>query len=120
MSLVDDFIGAERVLAVSSRCHIRFETNSFVVEARGEDRRAVVPSGDVLALVLNPVADNWGKRTPLSIFLSADQGVSFTKALDLETEDGEFSYPAIIADGNRLYVTYTWNRQKIAFCELEL
>jgi CRISP-associated protein Cas1 len=52
MSLVDDFIGAERVLAVSSRCHIRFEKNSFVVEARGEDRRAVVPSGDVLALVL--------------------------------------------------------------------
>jgi len=77
-------------------------------------------SDDVLALVLNPVADNWGKRTPLSIFLSTDQGASFTKALDLETEDGEFSYPAIIADGNRLFVTYTWNRQKIAFCELEL
>ena len=77
-------------------------------------------SDHVLALVLNPVADNWGKRTPLSIFLSTDQGASFTKALDLETEDGEFSYPAIIADGNRLFVTYTWNRQKIAFCELEL
>lgn len=73
-----------------------------------------------LVLVLNPVADNWGKRTPLSVFVSADQGVTFTKVLDLETEEGEFSYPAIIAHENRLYITYTWNRQKIAFCELEL
>lgn len=52
MSLVDDFIGCERILEVSSRCHIRFEANSFVVEAREEDRRTAVPSGDVLVLVL--------------------------------------------------------------------
>ena len=52
MSLVDDFIGCERILEVSSRCHIRFAANSFVVEARAEDRRTTVPSGDVLALVL--------------------------------------------------------------------
>jgi CRISPR-associated protein Cas1 len=52
MSSVDDFIGSERVLEVSSRCHIRFEANSFVVESREENRRSAVPSGDVLALVL--------------------------------------------------------------------
>src|SRR5258708_31030658 len=52
MSLVDDFIGSERILEVSSRSHIRFEANSFVVEAREEERRTSVPSGDVLALVL--------------------------------------------------------------------
>jgi CRISPR-associated protein Cas1 len=52
MSLVDGFIGSERILEVSSRCHIRFEANSFVVEARDENRRAVIPSGDVLAVVL--------------------------------------------------------------------
>mgnify|MGYP001255499493 CR=1 FL=1 len=52
MSSVDDFIGAERLLAISRRCHIRFETNSFVVESREEGRRLDVPSGDVLAFVL--------------------------------------------------------------------
>ena len=52
MSSVDDFIGSERILEVSSRSHIRFEANSFVVEARDENRRSVVPSGDVLALML--------------------------------------------------------------------
>jgi CRISPR-associated protein Cas1 len=52
MSSVDDFTGSERVLEVSSRSHIRFEANSFVVEARDEHRQSAVPSGDVLALVL--------------------------------------------------------------------
>jgi CRISPR-associated protein Cas1 len=52
MSLVDDYIGSERILEVSSRCHIRFENNSFVVEGRDDDRKLSVPSGDVLALVL--------------------------------------------------------------------
>jgi CRISPR-associated protein Cas1 len=52
MSLVDDFIGSERIVEVSSRCHIRFEANSFVIEARDDNRRAAVPSGDVLVLVL--------------------------------------------------------------------
>lgn len=33
--------------------------------------------------------------------------------------DGEFSYPAIIADQNHLYITYTWRRKKICFAELE-
>jgi CRISP-associated protein Cas1 len=52
MSLVDDFIGSERILEVSSRSHIRLEANRFVIEAREEERRIAVPSGDVLALVL--------------------------------------------------------------------
>jgi CRISPR-associated protein Cas1 len=52
MSSVDDFTGSERVLEVSSRCHIGFAANSFVVEVRDESRRTEVPSGDVLALVL--------------------------------------------------------------------
>ena len=34
MSSVDDFIGAERVLAISSRCHIRYSDDRFVVERR--------------------------------------------------------------------------------------
>lgn len=52
MSSVEDFIGSERVLEVSSQCHIRFQTNSFVAEGRQDGRRMTIPSGDVLALVL--------------------------------------------------------------------
>lgn len=52
MSLADDVTGAERLLEVSSRCHIRFEANSFVVERRDEAGRVTLPSGDVLAVVL--------------------------------------------------------------------
>ena len=40
--------------------------------------------------------------------------------LDLETEAGEYSYPAVIAKGNRLFITYTHRRTNVAFWELEL
>jgi len=73
-----------------------------------------------LALVCNPVEKNWGYRSPLSVFLSTDNGLTFEKALDLETDEGEYSYPAIIAEGDRLYITYTHKRQRIAFCEISL
>ncbi len=74
-----------------------------------------------LILVCNPIGLNWGARTPLSVLLSDDNGATFTKVLDWVTEDndGEFSYPAIIADQNHLYITYTWRRKKICFAELE-
>lgn len=72
----------------------------------------------MLALVHNPVGANWGPRTPLVVSLSADEGVSWQQALVLEEGEGEFSYPAIIEAGGKLYVTYTWNRKKIAFWEL--
>lgn len=67
-----------------------------------------------LFLVCNPVASNWGQRSPLSLFVSNDDGLSWQKLLDLETEAAEFSYPAIIADGKEIYLTYTWKRQNIA------
>lgn len=52
-------------------------------------------------------------RTPLDLALSTD-AEKWTKVLTLETEPGEFSYPAIIQtkDG-RLHITYTWKREKI-------
>lgn len=73
-----------------------------------------------VALVCNPVEKDWGPRSPLTLFLSEDNGATFHKLLDLETEPGEYSYPAVIAEGNRLYITYTWNRKKIAYWEIEL
>lgn len=75
-------------------------------------------AGGVLYLVCNPVAANWGQRSPLSLFKSTDEGASWQKLLDLETEPAEFSYPAIIADGEGLVLTYTYKRCNIACVRL--
>lgn len=65
-----------------------------------------------LALVCNPVERT---RTPLSILLSADNGQTWPRRLDLETTDGEYSYPAIIPTQVGMAITYTWKRERIAF-----
>jgi predicted neuraminidase len=59
-------------------------------------------------------------RSPLNLAVSKD-GENWTPALTLESEPGEFSYPAIIqgSDGN-LHITYTWNRKKIRYIEVPL
>jgi predicted neuraminidase len=39
----------------------------------------------------------------------------------LETEPGEFSYPAVIQGSNgNVHITYTWNRKKIRYAEIPL
>lgn len=38
---------------------------------------------------------------------------------DLDTGDGEFSYPCIVAEENILYISYTWKRKAIRYFELE-
>ena len=52
-------------------------------------------------------------RTPLNLAFSRD-GVNWQPALVLESEPGEYSYPAIIqtADG-LIHATYTWHRERI-------
>ena len=70
-----------------------------------------------LYLVCNPVQANWGMRSPLSLFKSEDNGVTWSKLYDFESEPGEFSYPAIIASEEGLTITYTWNRKTIACVE---
>ena len=77
-----------------------------------------IPDGRIF-LVSNPVADNWGKRTPLTLSVSHDGGNTFEKVLDLESADGEFSYPAIIYDGV-LRITYTHMRERIAYAFIEV
>ncbi len=71
--------------------------------------------GGELALVFNPVSASWGPRTPLRVALSRDGGLTWPQGLDLEVEAGEFSYPAVIALGEELAITYTWNRRRISF-----
>ena len=52
-------------------------------------------------------------RTPLNLALSRD-GVVWEAALTLETEPGEYSYPAIIQTRDGLvHITYTWKRQRV-------
>jgi predicted neuraminidase len=59
-------------------------------------------------------------RSPLNLAVSRD-GEHFTMFATLESEPGEFSYPAIIqgADGD-LQMTYTWNRKSIMHVRLPL
>lgn len=73
--------------------------------------------GGVIVLAHNPVSGNWSPRTPLSVSLSWDNGKSFTEPLHLETQPGEYSYPAVIYDEDALYITYTWNRTNIVLVE---
>jgi predicted neuraminidase len=52
-------------------------------------------------------------RSPLNVAVSGD-GKQWDAALVLESEPGEYSYPAVIqgSDG-RVHVTYTWKRQRV-------
>ena len=58
-------------------------------------------------------------RTPISVAVSKD-GRQWTKVLDLETEPGEYSYPAVIqTQDGKVHVTYTWRRRKIRHVVLD-
>ena len=76
-----------------------------------------------LILISNPAAKNWGDRAPLTLMQSKDNGETWEEILLLEkrtSHDDEFSYPAIVNIGKKLYMTYTWQRKKIAYWEVEL
>ncbi len=52
-------------------------------------------------------------RTPLNVAIS-DDGKWWKPALVLESEPGEYSYPAVIQTGDGLiHITYTWKRERI-------
>ncbi len=74
-------------------------------------------SDGTIALTYNPDTENWGSRSPLSLTLSHDNGQTWAEKIDLDKgkKEDEFSYPAIVSWGDSVAVTYTWNRQKIAF-----
>lgn len=80
-----------------------------------------MPSG-VIALVYNPVSGNWGKRYPMQLALSLDNGVTWPIQQEIEAGSGEdeFSYPSIIEDEGDLVFCYTWNRQRIRFVKVKL
>jgi predicted neuraminidase len=64
--------------------------------------------------------DSREKRTPLSLAWSDDYGETWRIKVDIETEEAEFSYPAIIQDrAGLIHVAYTWRRKAIAHCVLD-
>lgn len=69
-------------------------------------------AGD-LFLIYNPTTKG---RTPISLARSSDDGKTWKKLLDLETEQGEYSYPAMIESrAGTLEMTYTWRRTHIKY-----
>ena len=59
--------------------------------------------------------------TMSGVFISDDDGDSWQPFLDLETEPGEYSYPALIqgSDGD-LHMTYTWQRRRVKYVRVAL
>lgn len=73
-------------------------------------------------LVMNPTTGEWGDRAPLVLLESTDNGETFEEIFKCEstTGDHEFSYPAIVADGNTLHITFTHEREGIVYERIEL
>jgi predicted neuraminidase len=59
-------------------------------------------------------------RSPLNVAISAD-GKAWKQVVTLESESGEYSYPAVIqsSDG-KVHITYTWKRKKIRHVVLDV
>ncbi len=54
-----------------------------------------------------------GLRTPLNVAISTD-GRSWEAAAVLESDIGEYSYPAVIqAEDGKVHIVYTWKRKRI-------
>jgi len=84
------------------------QNNSGLDAVRLADGRVV--------LIFNNTATG---RTPLSTAVSADMGQTWKFGPPLETEPGEYSYPAVIQDRDgSIQVAYTWNRKRIRVATL--
>ncbi len=73
-------------------------------------------SGEVIAC-FNDAPD---RRTPLTLALSLDEGRTWTARRDIETDQGEYSYPTLMegADGS-VHLVYTWRRERIRWVNFE-
>ncbi|QDT31127.1 sialidase family protein [Thalassoglobus polymorphus] len=58
-------------------------------------------------------------RSPLNVAISED-GIHWENKVTLESEKGEYSYPAVIqAKNGDIHITYTWKRQRIKHVALD-
>lgn len=63
--------------------------------------------------------DSEKNRYPLSLAVSSNGGVEWTKVGDLERLPEEYSYPSLLSAGGRLYLAYTYKRRAIKFVSLD-
>lgn len=79
-------------------------------------------NGGILVAAYNPVTGNWGARYPLRLSISIDDGHSWQYSWDIETEPGEYSYPALVPwpRGRGFDLTYTHHRTKVVFASMSL
>lgn len=75
---------------------------------------AALPDGRLL-LLWNPVAKDWGPRTPLRLSLSQDDGRTWSTLQDLAEGEGEFSYPALAVHDGLVSASWTAKRTTIAW-----
>ena len=68
-----------------------------------------------LVLVCN---DTTKGRARLSVLVS-DDAERFDRVMTLEDDEGEYSYPAVIREDERLHVVYTHRRTAIAHVEID-
>jgi predicted neuraminidase len=74
-----------------------------------------------LVLAFNPVtAEDWGKRTPLILAVSYDNGQTWPDQMTVQDLPGEYSYPAIIPTADGVAMTYTFDRRHIQFARYSL
>jgi len=76
-----------------------------------------------LVLVYNPVRPETGTkgpRTPLVLRVSEDNGMTWDHEFELDRGEKQYSYPAVVASGTDIYITYTWRRERIAFWKMTL
>jgi|LSQX01.1.fsa_nt_gb predicted neuraminidase len=58
--------------------------------------------------------DSIAGRTPLTLALSEDEGRTWVAKRDVETDQGEYSYPTLIeASDGTVHLVYTWRRERI-------
>jgi len=63
--------------------------------------------------------DSVQNRTPLEVAVSSN-GTDWKNVLTLESDPGEYSYPAVIQTRDGLvHITYTWNRKRIRHVVLD-
>lgn len=70
-------------------------------------------------LAYNPVGIP-GIRTPLVLSVSTDDGKTFTKIKTFETGLAEYSYPAVVVKGDTIHITYTYERDYIAYWQIKV
>ena len=77
------------------------------------------PDG-TLYLACNPVGENWGARSPISLLISKDGGAHWEHLTHLVTMPGGIFYPAVLWQDGCLLITHTWQRKSIQFWKIRL